>query len=243
MPLFISISYIRNIHIRITEFMMKMKKEDNLTHMAEDYIAIIYRLHEKKNTLVKISDLADYLPNSPSTITEMIQRLAAKKYLDYEPFKGVRLSQKGIQLAEKILRRHRIIERFLTDILDLSPAEAHNEACKLEHTVSPIIEERLYNVLHKPVTCPHGNEINTKMKESHLADMYSLNVSESAVIKKFIDEREEILKSIYSLGLQIGVHFKIIRKDEDRILINMENNKSVLLDRKLAETILVERVT
>ncbi|WEU40430.1 MAG: metal-dependent transcriptional regulator [Candidatus Odinarchaeum yellowstonii] len=222
--------------------MMKMKREDNLTDMAEDYIAVIYRLYEKKNTRVKISELTKYIPSSPSTITEMIQRLAAKKYLEYEPFKGVKLSQKGVKLAEKILRRHRIIERFLTDILDLNPADAHIEACKLEHSVSPVIEEKLYQVLHKPATCPHGNEIDTRIKEQRLVDMYSLDVNEKAVIKKFLDEREEVLKSIYSLGLKIGEIFKITSKDEHRILVNLENRKPTLLDRRLAETILVEKI-
>ncbi len=222
--------------------MMTMRREDSLTNMAEDYIAIIYRLHEKKNTRIKISELTKYIPSSPSTITEMIQRLAAKEYLDYEPFKGVKLSRKGTLVAEKILRRHRIIERFLTDILDLNPAHAHSEACRLEHTVSPIIEERLYKVLHKPATCPHGNKIDTRVKESHLIDVYSLNIGEKGVIKKLVDEREEILKSIYSLGLQIGVRFKIASKDEERVLIDLEKHKPVLLDRRLAETILVEKL-
>lgn len=222
--------------------MMDMVKESNLTHMAEDYITIIYRLHEKNNTLVKLSELSTYIKSSPSTITEMIQRLAAKKYLEYEPFKGVKLSKKGVELAEKILRRHRIVERFLTDILDVSPAEAHIEACKLEHTISPIIEERLYTVLKNPVSCPHGNEIDARMKISCVINMFELKINEKAIIKKLVDEREEILNSIYFLGLKIGSAFTVSQKDSERILIDLEEKGPTLIDRKLAETIMVEKI-
>ncbi|MHA1410342.1 MAG: metal-dependent transcriptional regulator [Candidatus Odinarchaeia archaeon] len=212
----------------------------NLSETAENYIIEIYRLQEQNKRIIKLNEIVKRLRVPSSTATEMIQRLASKKYLQYTPFKGVKLTNKGVTTAQNLIRRHRIIERFLTDVLEIKPAEAHIEACKLEHYMSPLVENKIYKILQSPKYCPHGNTINTEEKAQRTPTVYDLEENRCAKIQRFLDEREDILEILYSLDLNIGLNIKVIKKYEDKILISVDNSsKPILLDKSLAEKISV----
>lgn len=222
--------------------MINMVDSDTLSNSAQDYLGIIYRFHEKNKPVVKIADLTKYINSSPSTVTEMIQRLTAKKYLEHKPFKEVKLTKKGMEQAKKIVRRHRIIERFLTDMLRISPSEVHSEACKLEHTTSTLVEEKLFRALSYPDSCPHGNYIELSRVTDKPFTIYDLKGNDNAIIKKLLDERREILETIYIRGLKVGSSIKILKKYAKRLLLKVDgSSRPLMLDRKIAETIAVEK--
>jgi DtxR family Mn-dependent transcriptional regulator len=125
---------------------------------AEDYLACVYVLSQA-DAPVKTTAIAEKLDLTPASVTEMSQKLAAEGYLNYEKYKGVTLTPKGRKLAERIKRRHRLLERFLVDVLGMSKEESHDVAMRLEHTFTDDTVERLSKIMNDPKVCPDGDPI------------------------------------------------------------------------------------
>jgi DtxR family Mn-dependent transcriptional regulator len=123
----------------------------------EEYLEAIHELEEEGTPVIQ-ARLAERLAHSAPSVSEMIRRLRNEGYL--EPAgKAVQLTDKGRSLAESVVRKHRLAERLLTDIIGLPWHKAHVEACRWEHVISDEVEERLVELLEHPTTCPHGNPI------------------------------------------------------------------------------------
>jgi DtxR family Mn-dependent transcriptional regulator len=126
----------------------------------EEYLEAVHELAEEGTDVIQ-ARLAERLGHSAPSVSEMIRRLRSEGYL--EPAKtggkAVRLTKKGRRLAESVVRKHRLAERLLTDIIGLPWHKAHVEACRWEHVISDEVEERLVELLDHPTTCPHGNPI------------------------------------------------------------------------------------
>jgi len=123
----------------------------------EEYCECIFELHEDDVEVIQ-ARIADRLNVSRPAVSEMIKKMEGEG-LVHTGNGTIRLTRTGTELAELVVRRHRIAERFLTDMLGLSWAEAHTEAGKWEHVISPAVEEAMVRVLGEPTTCPHGNPI------------------------------------------------------------------------------------
>lgn len=122
----------------------------------EEYCVTIWDLHEDDITVIQ-ARIAERLEVSRPAVSEMIRKMEAAGLVKVDG--SVCLTDEGTQLAEKVVRRHRLAERFLTDILGLSWTDAHTEAGKWEHIISDQVEDALIRVLGQPTTCPHGNPI------------------------------------------------------------------------------------
>src|ERR1700756_598432 len=133
-----------------------------ITPAIEDYLRTIYALEEEVQPVIA-ARVAEEVGVTPSTMVSTLRRLAGEGYLKVVRRKEIHLTAEGKQVAERILRRHFLIERFLTDLLGLDWVKAHQEAHRLEHAVSQDVEERLSKLLNDPVTCPHGNPIPGKI--------------------------------------------------------------------------------
>jgi len=123
----------------------------------EEYCEAIYELHEDEVEVIQ-ARIADRLVISRPAVSEMIKRMETEGLVATAKNR-IQLTAKGRQLAESVVRRHRLAERFLTDILGLSWAEAHKEAGKWEHVMSDKVESAMDRILGTPTTCPHGNPI------------------------------------------------------------------------------------
>ena len=128
------------------------------TPVTEDYLKAIYTLAEESQPVIA-ARVAEEIGVSPSTMFSALRRLEKEGYAKVERRKDIRLTAKGKKVAETILRRHYLTERFLTDLLGLDWVSAHQEAHRMEHVISPTVEKKLAEVLHHPTTCPHGNPI------------------------------------------------------------------------------------
>ncbi|GMA51961.1 DNA-binding protein [Alicyclobacillus contaminans] len=128
------------------------------THGLEEYLEAIYVL-TTEGEVVLPSVLADYLNVSRPTVTQTVQRMTAAGLVAPGESRAIVLTPEGTRRAEVIVRRHRLLERWLSDELGLDWADAHVEAGRLEHALSPLVEERLFEKLGRPKTCPHGNII------------------------------------------------------------------------------------
>ena len=124
----------------------------------DEYLEAIYDI-AGKDGIAKTSQIAKWMAVKPASVTEVLQRLADNKFVKYTPYKGVSLTKKGYNHARRIKRKHRILERFLHDVLGLDRDKVHEQACKMEHTLSDEAEEAMCKKLKGVETCPHGREI------------------------------------------------------------------------------------
>ena len=129
-----------------------------LSQALEDYLKAIYVLADESQPVIA-ARIATETGVSASTMFATLRRLAADGLITINRRKEIHLTDEGQQIAEKIVRRHFLTERFLTDLLGLDWVKAHQEAHRLEHAISQEVEERLAKLLNYPTTCPHGNPI------------------------------------------------------------------------------------
>lgn len=128
------------------------------SQIAEEYLEAVYDL-SVDGAPAKTNEIAERMHIAPASATEMVQRLSADGLLSYEKYKGALLTEKGMRLARRIKRKHRLIERFLVDVLGAKKNEFHEEACKLEHVISDESERRICQITNNPRFCPDGDPI------------------------------------------------------------------------------------
>jgi len=154
----------------------------------EEYCECIFELDEDDVAVIQ-ARIAERLQVSRPAVSEMIRRLDAEGLITTDG--AIRLTKKGEALAQSVVRRHRIAERFLTDMLGLSWAEAHHEAGKWEHVMSDAVEQAMDRVLGRPTTCPHGNPIpGSSYLEPALVPLSEIEVGKSFTINRIPEELE-----------------------------------------------------
>jgi DtxR family Mn-dependent transcriptional regulator len=125
---------------------------------VEEYLEAIYDIAGTEGA-AKTTAIAKCLKVAPASVTEALQNLAEKNLVNYEPYRGASLTGEGKKIAETIKRRHRLLEVFLADVLHINRAKVHDEACRMEHTISEDTENALCRMLNAPARCPHGSPI------------------------------------------------------------------------------------
>ena len=218
-------------------------EETNVSHQAEEYLEAIYRLEDKVG-YARTMDLSRELGVVPGSITNTIESLERKGLVTHEPYKGVKLTDDGRKIASSILRRHRLAERLLTDLLHLDWSEVHDPACELEHALSPEILKALEKTLGHPKRCPHGNPIPTSCGgtfEEETVALAELDTKTCGVIVKITEEKAETLKKLSRLKLTPGERIKVEDKTvPDGLLTVRIGNKTVKLDNDVAAIIYVK---
>jgi len=179
------------------------------TPAIQDYLAAIYDLGGTQKPVIG-ARLARHMKLSPPSITEALRRMQREGYIKLTPKHEIRLTPRGLSIAETMARRHRLIERWLTDVLGIDWAGAHDEAHRLEHAISPIVEEKLAALLGMPSTCPHGNPI-PGMEHTHPAhhhfSLAEATVGQELAIDRITEEGEadrQLLKFLWDNGVRPG---------------------------------------
>jgi len=192
-----------------------MSAAEEVSSTIEEYLEAIYTLQER-NGSAKTTELAKRLKVTLGTITNTVESMEKQNLVVHEPYKGVKLTAKGRKMALDVVRRHRLSERLLTDILRLEWSKAHDIACKLEHAISgEDVIKPLEKALGHPKTCPHGNPIPSesgRLAEEKSELLTHLRQGESGVIAKITDERQDMLQYLASLGLVPGASVSIEEK-------------------------------
>lgn len=187
---------------------------EQVTAVVEEYLEAIYKLEEKSGA-ARTGDLVDLLKVVPGTVTNTVERLEKEGYITHEPYKGVKLTEKGRGIAIQVVRRHRLSERLLTDILHMKWDKVHEAACQLEHGITDEIIKPLEKALRHPKTCPHGNPIPTKhggIIEEKSIPLTKLNEKEQGIIVKITEEKSDLLSYLNTLGLAPGVLIEVLEK-------------------------------
>lgn len=215
----------------------------------EEYLEAIHTL-SKMRSPVRTTELSRHLSISPASATEMVQRLSEMGYLKYRKYRGVELTREGEQLARQTKRRHRLVETMLVDLLGMDPGDpqVHEVACKMEHTLTPEVEELICTVLGHPRYCPNGHrEIPACNRggEDPGADerggcmvlLSEMGESETGVIKAIIARPgDEDLKDHISVSSEV-----VVESSEGDHLTVVTGGVRLDLARSLADRIIVQR--
>ncbi|UOF89095.1 metal-dependent transcriptional regulator [Fodinisporobacter ferrooxydans] len=161
------------------------------TKGMDKYLEAIYVLHSEGQTVVG-SKLAEYLGVTRPTVTQTVQRLVSVGFVKHSDSREISLTKLGAERAETIIRRHRLIERWLTDVLELDWAEAHEEASRLEHAISDRVESRLAKILGFPTTCPHGNVIpGSGVPIAKAIPLSEMSIPSTVTVNRIFEHAEE----------------------------------------------------
>lgn len=187
-----------------------MSTEVALSANIEEYLEWIYRLSKEQDE-VTTTDLARSLKVSPASVTGMLKRLAERGLLHHEKYHGITLSDAGRDCALAIIRRHGLLERLLVDVLGMPWHLADEEAGRLEHHITPEVEERLRKFLGNPQTCPHGQPINWVEPESNVR-LRTLEPGDVSTVSRIGDESVEFLEYVAALGMKPGAQVRVLRR-------------------------------
>ncbi|MDR7521464.1 MAG: metal-dependent transcriptional regulator [Armatimonadota bacterium] len=176
------------------------------TERTEMYLKAVYSVSQSAPP-VTISKVAEYMGVSAPSSYEMLKRLEAQGLLQSRADEGYRLTPQGMQTATRVVRRLRLAERLLTDILRLPLPRVYAEACKMEHIISPEVEARLEEVLGHPTTCPHGLPIpdGSPERSENLQRLDQLRVWDRVAVASIPEEDEEVVAHLVEVGLLPGV--------------------------------------
>ncbi len=214
-----------------------------LSPAAEDYLKAIYQL-EASGVAAQTGVIAEALGVAAPSVSEMVKRLSDVGMLQYEPYRGVKLTRQGSRTALRMVRRHRILEAYLASKLGYGWDSVHAEAERLEHAVSDELIERMAMVLGNPRHDPHGAPIPSKdgeIEEVHHVPLSEVAVGETAELGMVDDRDAEWLRYLGSLGLRLGVVFEVVGRQPFRgpVTIRLSGNppREQVVGYELAESL------
>lgn len=215
---------------------------EELSPEAEEYIETIYRL-QKRNGIAKTKELAKMLHVVPGSITNTIEHLEHHDLVLHEPYRGVKLSKQGEKLALDIIRRHRLAERLLTDMLKAEWSSVHEDACKLEHALTKNIAALLEEQLGYPKFCPHGNPIPTEngiIEEQNSISLIEADLEENYIVGSITDEEQKDLEVLAEKKIIPNATIQIIKHTAEDIILRVEGKKQ-FLDKNIASSVKVRK--
>lgn len=220
--------------------------DDKISENIEEYLEVLYR-NGSNGEQVSTTQLSKDLGIAPGSVTQMLKKLEDLGYIEYTPYKGATLTNEGMKIAQKITRKHRILEKFLLDILKVKEENIHDQACEMEHTLSDEAERAICTMLHHPDLCPDDNVIpacdfefgscqecfsqkdfdQVMNRKFNLLSISELSTDAEGTIS-FIRGNDELLDDITQKGIKIGQHLTY-EFNENRVgdfyLINVDDEE------------------
>lgn len=194
--------------------MTTTRASDGLTAPVEDYLKVIYEI-ERLAGAAGTNDIAQRLSIAPASVSGMVRRLADQGLLEHERYRGVRLTETGRRVALRTLRRHRVIEAYLTHALGYPWDLVHDEAERLEHAASDELIDRMAAAIGEPTTDPHGAPIPTRegeIEERALLALTDLAPGERGRVVRVSDDDAPRLRYLGELGLTPGTAVQLVAR-------------------------------
>ncbi len=196
-----------------------MKTDDVLSATVEEYLETIYNMSMEGEVVIG-ARLAEKFRVAPPTVTEMLKRLVRDGYVEMDNKRQITLTEAGNRAAESVLRRHRLTERFLVDMLGMQWHQVHEEAGRLEHFISGAVEAGVIASLKNPTTCPHGNPIpglvpdaRNYLKDHKAVRLSTLTVGERATIlciSEVVEDEVAFILYLHDKGLTPGTQLTMV---------------------------------
>jgi DtxR family transcriptional regulator, Mn-dependent transcriptional regulator len=207
------------------------------TVAEEEYLQSLFWLEEAGLPMTG-ANVARAMQLSAPTVHEMVGRLERDGYITRDRDRTIAFTASGAEHAAGIVRRHRLIERFLTDVLGVPWDEVHEEAERLEHAMSPVLEERMLAAIGDAKTCPHGHPIvvGARLAGVPLADV---EVGASVRVLRFENEAEDLLHYLKASGLEPGLEGSVSERDDDHVVVQAAGGLACTVTASVAETVSV----
>jgi DtxR family transcriptional regulator, Mn-dependent transcriptional regulator len=218
------------------EDMLQDMAQDHVTVAEEEYLQVIFWLHEAGLPMTG-ANVARAMQLSAPTVHEMIGRLERDGYVTRGTDKVLAFTDSGLEHAEGIVYRHRLIERFLTDVLGIPWDDVHEEAERLEHAMSPKLEERMLAAIGDAKTCPHGHPLSPgdRIEGVPLADVEQ---GAEVTVLRFENEAEDLLHLFKDEGLAPGKQGTVAESGSDHVVVAFADGNATLT-RSVSETVSV----
>src|SRR5947207_13845106 len=215
---------------------------------VENYLKAIYQGQSAlplDQRLVTMGHVAAALGVTPGTATTMVKALAESGLAEYEPYSGVRLSAAGEKLAGLVLRRHRLVEAFLVEVMGMSWAEVHDEAEQLEHVVSERLIERIDEMLGRPTHDPPGDPIPSSdgaIVTRHLDSLLTCPIATPLRVTRISDQDPDFLRFIEHNALKPGQPVEVETRDAaaDSVMLRGKDERRITIGARAASKLLVE---
>ncbi len=215
---------------------------------VENYLKAILQAQQHldgDDALVPMGRLAQALGITPGTATTMVKALADAQLVDYAPYAGVRLTPNGETLATMVLRRHRIVELFLVEVLGLSWTEVHDEAERLEHAVSDRVIEAMDVMLGHPDADPHGDPIpaqGSRLLEPDHVTLVTCTLDAPLRVTRILDQDTEFLAFVERHHLRPGARVTCVSRDDvvDRVKLRVGGRRAITIGWRAASRVAVE---
>ncbi len=241
-----------------------MSSEKPLSENVEEYLEVLYKLSLEEQP-VKTTKISKMLNIAPPSVTQMIKKLERDGYVHYSPYKGVNLTEEGYKIASSITRKHRLLERFLYDVLKIKKEKIHDQACEMEHALSDDAERALCHLLEHPDECPDDEELipvcdfqfktceeclNRRQEEVNEVGKRDKNLVSITNLKKhengkvsFIRGDYKVIRRLMDMGITIGAIISVLEiapfKGPVELLVRGSN---LALGRNIAKNVFVEIV-
>ena len=231
---------------------------NGISENIEEYLEVLYRNGNNKEQ-ISTTTLSNELGIAPGSVTQMLKKLEKLNYVDYVPYKGASLTDEGMKIAQKITRKHRILEKFLIEVLNIKQENVHEQACKMEHTLSDEAERALCTMLHNPDLGPSEGLIPAcDLEFSNCSQCYSVKDFDQVINRKFnllsvselnsatqgvvsfIRGNSELLDKISDLGITVGSDIYYQGHDEVSGIFTVSiGDKHIELSRDMANNIFI----
>jgi len=227
---------------------------------VEEYLEAIYDL-ESRNGSAKTTAIAKCMKVAPASVTEVLKSLSDKGFVQYEPYRGATLTEEGKKIADTIKRKHRLLEVFLTDVVKLNQEKVHDQACRMEHTISEETEDALCRMLDAPAHCPHGSPISpcnkgvgscaecnsagktdmpVAIRDKKIIPITDLDLEQKSRIA-FIRGDCKVVQRLSDLGLTLGTTVSLLKKTPMGGPVEILVRRTKLaIDHAIAENIFIE---
>lgn len=208
-----------------------------VTAGEEEYLQTLFWLQEA-GLGMSAANLARALQLSAPTVHEMVGRLERDGYITRDAEKTISFTPEGIRHAERIVARHRLIERFLTDVLDVPWDEVHEQAESLEHGMSPELEARIRAKLGEATSCPHGHPIALGQREPGVP-LADVAVGAKVEVLRFENEAQDILRYLKQAGLEPQLKGVVVESGPTEVVVRGQDGRICTVTRSVAETVSV----
>jgi len=215
-----------------------------ISESTDEYIEALLKF-ELEGTAATVKTLSQHLRITPPAASEMVRKLAARNLAIQEGKKGILLTPTGREKALNIIRKHRLAERFLVDVLGLPWDDVHDDACKFEHILSDRVADALEMFLKNPEYCPHGHPIPNKqgiMRQEHYIKLSELRSEDDGEVVKVAENSQELLRYISTLGLVPGtrIHIEQVAPFNGAYLVKIKDS-CYALGKEIADKIWVRK--
>ena len=215
----------------------------DITPPIEDYLKAIYAVvRESGEGRATTSAIAERMEVSAASATNMMQKLAEMKLVDYVPYRGASLTPAGEKIALEVIRHHRLIELYLAEALGYSWDEVHDEAERLEHVISEEFEDRIDAMLGHPTIDPHGDPIPSKsgrVPEPVHRALDEVPVGETVVVRRVHDRDSEVLRRLAAIDLVPGTRVTVVRRAAKALTLD-RSGATVTVESELAREVFVD---